>query len=200
MIRNKKRRPFQPVNRSRQYRFLAVILIYNVIIVGFLAIVLFVPDIIRMQDQALSIGIRAMAADRILTLHSRVWPIVIVIICFIGVHSFRGFSRFVGPLYRFAITFKEIHDGNLDCRLKLRKKDHLHPEAEMINEMLHILNKRLGHIQATGLDALNVLDRLESNAKEKNGRIELDRENLTGLRQHLDELVASANYFRTEQT
>jgi methyl-accepting chemotaxis protein len=200
MTRMKKRQPYRVVNRSHQYRFLAIILIYNLIIVGFLAVVLFVPDIIKMQDQELSIEARAMAADKILTLHSRVWPTIIALICVIGLHSFRGFNRFVGPLYRFTVAFERVRDGKLDFRVALRKKDLLHQEAAILNEMLDVVSKKLGHIQAASLESSKLLNKLESKERGKNGMIESDRENLTRLRQNLDELVASADYFKTEQT
>lgn len=200
MTRNEKRQPYRLVNRSHQYRFLATILIYNLIVVGFLAIVLFVPDIIKMQDQNLSIEVRAMAADKILTLHSRIWPTIIALICFMGLHSLRMFHRFIGPLYRFTMAFKEVRDGNLDYRVKLRKMDHLHQEAAMLNEMLDVISEKLGNIQAMGQDTLQLLNKLEGDTMEKNGQIEPDRGRLTGLRQCLDELVASAGYFKTEKT
>lgn len=197
MTRNVKRYPYRVVNRSHQYRFLATILIYNLIIVGFLAIFLFVPDIIKMQDQNLSIEVRAIAADKILTLHSRLWPVVIALICVIGLHSFRLFHRFVGPLYRFTMAFKEVRDGNLYFRVKLREKDHLHEEAAIFNEMLDVISEKFGNIQAMGQDTLQLLNKLELDARDR--QIESDMEHITSLRQRLDELVTSANYFKTEQ-
>lgn len=196
MTQNIKRHPYRVVNRSHQYRFLATILIYNLLIVGFLAIVLFVPDIIKMQDQNLSFEVRAMAADKILTLHYRLWPVVIVLIVFIGLHSFRIFHRFVGPLYRFTLAFKEVRDGNLDFRVKLRKKDHLHEEAAIFNEMINVMSEKLGNIQAKGQDTLQLLNRLEQDTGD--GQIKPDH--ITSLRQSLDELVTSAGYFKTGQT
>jgi hypothetical protein len=95
-----KRNPYRIINKSHQYRFLALILIYIIIITGVLVSVLFVPDIIRMNDQSLSIEVRTVAAENILMLHYRVWPVIIAFICVIGLHSIRTFNRFIGPLYR----------------------------------------------------------------------------------------------------
>ena len=187
MTPKNRRRPYRIVMGSHQYRFLAIILVYNLIIVGFLAIVLFVPDIISLHNQDLSIEVRAMAAEKILTLHSRVWPTIIAMICLMGLHSFRVFNRFIGPLYRFTIVFRQIRDGYLDFRVNLRKRDYLHKEAAILNEMIETINKKLANIQETVLETSIFLNKLESD----------DEENLTGLRQCLDELSASANYFKT---
>jgi len=200
MTRNFKRHPYRIVNRSHQYRFIAMILIYNMIIVGFLAIFLFVPDIIRMQDTTLSLEVRAIAANKILTLHSKVWPVIFLLICLIGLHSFRMFLRTVGPLYRFTVAFNEIRDGNLNYYIKLRDGDYLIEEAAIFNEMLDVIGGKLASIQTTGQDTLQALNKLELDIKKKDGQIEPDGENMTGLRQRLNELVATAGYFKAKQT
>ncbi|UCF55937.1 MAG: hypothetical protein JSW15_07415, partial [Deltaproteobacteria bacterium] len=100
MIRRDPRRRTYIVNKSLQYRFMAMLLIYGFAIVVFLAIFLFVPDIMKLMDENLSLEARGLAADKILTLHARVWPAVIVLICVLVLHSFRAFHRLAGPLYR----------------------------------------------------------------------------------------------------
>jgi len=67
-----RRKQYSIVDRSLQYRVLAIILIYSLVIVLFLAVCLFIPDILAMANQDLSLEMRAAAADRLLTLHSRV--------------------------------------------------------------------------------------------------------------------------------
>ncbi len=128
MTARRRRRQYPIVDRSLQYRFLAMILIYSMTIMIFLAVSLFVPDIIKLRDEGLSFEVRAVAADRILTLHARVWPAVIALICIIGVHSFRVFHRFVGPLYRFRWAFEKVRNGDLGFQVKLGKKDYLRQE------------------------------------------------------------------------
>jgi hypothetical protein len=96
-----RRECFSLVDRSLQYRFLVMILTYSAMIMIFLALFLFLPDIMKLYDEGLSLEARGIAADRILTLHARVWPAVIALICIIGMHSFRALLWIVGPLYRF---------------------------------------------------------------------------------------------------
>ncbi|MEW6667579.1 MAG: hypothetical protein AB1512_20420 [Thermodesulfobacteriota bacterium] len=192
MTRDNRRRLYAPVDRSHQYRFLALVLAYNVLIVIFLGLSLFLPDFLRIQDPDLSLEMRAAAAERILSMHTRVWPAVIALLCLIGMHSFRIFHRFVGPLFRFRWAFDQVRSGNLGFRVKLRRKDYLHKEEEGFNEMLQVLATRVGRIQTASLEAMRSLQEI--------GRQETEaiRERLTPLRRHLDELMEEAGGFRVE--
>jgi len=133
-----RRRQYPIVDRSLQYRFLAIILVYSTAIMFFLGISLFVPDILAMMDEELSLEVRAAAAQRILNLHSRVWPAVIALICLLGIHSVRIFHRFIGPLCRFRSACEKISKGELGFRVKLRKKDYLHRDKAPFNEMIEV--------------------------------------------------------------
>ncbi len=93
-----KRRLFPLVNKSHQYRFLSLIVIYSAIIAAVISAALLIPDIMRLQDPTISFEERAYAADKILTIHFRLWPTLLAVICIIGLHSFRVFHRFIGPL------------------------------------------------------------------------------------------------------
>ncbi len=70
--RNRRRR-FPIINKSLQYRFLAMILSYGFIVMLFSALAFHAPEIIEMQDESLTMEARAIAADRVITLHTRVW-------------------------------------------------------------------------------------------------------------------------------
>lgn len=195
-----KRRRYPLVYRSHQYRFLALNLIYNLIIVAFLVIALFVPDIIQLQDENLSIEVRAVAADKILNMHSRVWPAIIALICVIGMHSFRIFHGFIGPLYRFNMAFEQVRNGDLSLRVKLRKEDYLHQEEEAFNEMIEILSEKIRSIQLAGKGVLESLRPLEEKATQGSAWKETDKELLSVLRRHLDTLMDTVRYFQTTKS
>ena len=199
MTARRRRRQYPIVDRSLQYRFLAMILIYSMTIMIFLAVSLFVPDIIKLRDEGLSFEVRAVAADRILTLHARVWPAVIALICIIGVHSFRVFHRFVGPLYRFRWAFEKVRNGDLGFQVKLRKKDYLRQEQKVLNEMIETLNGRLGGIQLASQFALKSLSKLEQKVTEVSNWTETDKELLRVHRQHLQAVADHVRYFRLRE-
>lgn len=198
MTEREKRQRFPIVDRSLQYRFLVMILAYSAMIMIFLALFLFLPDIMKLYDEGLSLEARAIAADRILTLHARVWPAVIALICIIGIHSFRALLRILGPLYRFRWAFEEVQNGNLGLRVKLREKDYLRREEKAINEMIETLSGKLKTIQLAGGDALKSLDELEQIVTKKGDLTETDRKVLRVHRHHLDALMDTARYFQLE--
>jgi methyl-accepting chemotaxis protein len=194
-----KRRRFPIVDKSLQYGFLARIVVYSFVIVIFMAIFLFVPEIINLQDESLSMEIRTAAADKILTMHARVWPVAIALICGIGIHSFLSFLRFVGPLYRFRISFNQMKDGDLSFRVRLRKKDHLKDEQDAINEMLEVLAEKLGSIQLAGKQALKSFDELEKEVTEFDDLTETKKGLFSIHRHQLETVMDNALYFRLQE-
>jgi methyl-accepting chemotaxis protein len=195
LIPGKRRRSYI-VNRSLQYRFLATIIIYCFITVAFLSVYLFVPEILKLEDESLSMQIRAVAADRILTFHSRIWPASIVLVCFLGIHSVLFFHRVAGPLYRFHGAFERVREGDMSFQVRIRKKDYLHTEEELINEMIEAIAGKLRTIQLASLGASNSWDEIE---QKLSGWTEGDKKLLGVHRQQIDTLVDTARYFRLRE-
>ncbi|MBL7177269.1 MAG: methyl-accepting chemotaxis protein [Desulfobacteraceae bacterium] len=193
-----KRRRFPIVDKSLQYRFLARILIYSSVIVIFMAIFLFVPEIVNLQNESLGLDARMVAANKILTMHTRVWPVAISLICVIGVHSFFSFLRYIGPLYRFRMSFYQVKDGDLSFRVKLRKKDHLHDEEDALNEMIEVLANKLGSIQLASRQALKSFDELEEKVTEPDVLTEIKKGLFRVHRHQLETVIDNASYFRLQ--
>ena len=196
MTQEKKRRLIPIVDRAVQYRFFAMILAYCIIIVVVLAIFLLLPDVIRLFNEDLSLEVRAAAADKVLSLHLRVWPAIITLVLVFGLHSIRALHRVVGPLYRFRWAFDQVKDGNLGFRVKLRKKDYLHREEDSFNEMVESLGEKWGSMQLAGLDALQSLSDLEQQVSGVSSWNETNREKLQELRRNLENLADIAGYFQ----
>lgn len=196
MKKKSRRRAYPIIDRSLQYKFLFMILAYGLITIAILAIALFIPDIIAVNNEHLSLEMRGAAAQRILALHARVWPSVIAVVCLLGIHSFRVFLRIVGPLFRFRWAFSKIGKGDLNFRVRLRKKDQLRQEAKMFNEMMDIVAVKWGKMQVAGMDSLRSLDALEE-LVPKMGSIRGEyRQILESHRENLENLVEQARYFR----
>jgi len=195
MFKKDLRRRTRVVNKSLQYKFLAMILIYSATLVVFLALSLFIPDILQMQDQGLDMDLRAAAADRLLTKHAWVWPAVFVLIGLFGLHSFRSFWRVVGPLYRFQAVFQQVIEGDLNYPLKLRAGDYLHEEAEVLNQMLLTLSEKIDGIKLSGEEALRSVKDLEKKIADEPGRGETHSRLFKEQRRHLEELLETVGYF-----
>ena len=193
------RRQTRLVNRSLQYRFLAMIVIYSAILVLFLALVIFVPDIVQMADQSRSLDLRAAAADRLLSKHIFVWPGAFVIIFIFSFHSFRSFFRVAGPLNRFHEVLDRLAKGDVSPSMRIRAKDYLGEEAETLNEMLKVLSEKLGGIQQTGEDALESLKELENHAIREFNEDDTYRVLLDVHHRHLERLMKTAQYFHLQR-
>lgn len=196
---NIRRRRYPIVNRSHQYRFLSMIILYNLIIVSFFAVTLLMPDIVKLQDPTFSLAERGVAADRILYLHARVWPAIIALMCLLGLHSFRVFHRFIGPLYRFVLSFEKLSKGELNFRVKLRKRDFLVEEEKAFNDMIESLAETVGRIQASGRKALVSMDNLERELESSGDGAKIDREVIAVHRLKLERLISEADYFSLEE-
>ena len=89
---------------------------------------------------------------------------MLALIFLIGLHFYRVFQRFIGPIYRFSAVFTQIADGNLISPLHLRKNDYLQEEMDEINRMLELLSDRIGHAQQDINQATGVIDYLKQTA------------------------------------
>jgi methyl-accepting chemotaxis protein len=195
MTRKTRRRQYSIIDRSLQYRVLAIVVTYSMVIVLFLAVCLFVPDILAMTNEGLSLEVRAAAAEKLLTLHSRVWPAIIAVVCVLGIHSVRIFHRLIGPLYRFRWAFDKISEGDLNFRVQIRKSDYLHREEAALNKMIESLAEKCEKLQQAGLSAANSLRALEQETAATDGGKEATKGSLLEHQQNLKDLLERLEYF-----
>ena len=193
---NYNRKFISVVNKSLQYRFLATMLIYFIILILFFGITLFLPDIMQMYNKSLSMEIRGAAAERMLFKHVWVWPFVLVLSGLMGLHSFRSFQRVAGPLYRFRWAFEQIRDGNLGLVVKIREKDYLHPEENSLNEMLRTIESQMENLKKGTHNALNSFKQIEEKITEDN-TLNTGQEELVSLHyRHLNDIRKAIEYFK----
>jgi methyl-accepting chemotaxis protein len=194
MQRNK-RRLFPVVDREKQYTFLAIVLTYIMITVAAMALSLFLPDVIMLFNKNLSPEIKGVAAEKMLLLHSRVWPGIITIIIIISIHWFRVFHRIAGPLFRFQKAYEQIGNGDLSIRVQLRKKDYLQPEKDGLNHMIEGLVEKIKPVQKIGNDLLDSVNKLEEAFQKQASRNAIEGI-LKEHRKYCDILVRMAGQFR----
>ncbi len=196
-MKQSQRRVFT-VTSSFQYRFLSMTLIYSFIIVFFFVIAVIVPDVIEMQDNSLSLETRSYAANRMLTKHAWIWPVVILLIVALGLHSFREFQKIAGPLYRFRWAFEQLENGNLLSSVKVREKDLLIKEEDSLNKMLTSLNGKLGTIRQETAATIKSIGELENTVNQgcEWGTIQIEL--LQAHREHLAGLDTAVRFFRLQ--
>jgi methyl-accepting chemotaxis protein len=161
MKRPNRRRWFPLVDRSLQFRFLAIILAYGGLTILVLGAALFLPDFFLLSDETLDFQSRMRASEVIVAIHQRLWIPFIVLLIIVGAHFFRIFHRVVGPLYRFRWAFGEIGKGDLSFKVRLRQNDFLHMEEGALNDMIDGLFEKVEDIRSATDAALGSLERLE---------------------------------------
>ena len=99
-------------------------------------IIIFSPYMLTLYLDFYSLSEKAEAARTLLLLHSRVWPGIGGIILLFGAVSIFITHKIAGPLYHLKKCISEITEGNLDVKIKLRKRDDLKDLAEQVNMLV----------------------------------------------------------------
>lgn len=141
-----KRRKFV-VYRKLQLKFIIISLSYVIFFCAVMGTYMFVPLITELDKSEIGSAQAFVAAKRILYLHEKFWPALLLSFFAIGCHSLFISHKIAGPLYRFNSVFKAIKEGTVPTPIQLRKGDYLYSEMENINRMLERLRDKLTELQ-----------------------------------------------------
>ena len=147
-----------------QPRFLCLSLCYVVVVIVAVSAALFVPLMLELNHLPLSSVEAQRVAEQFELLHSRFWPVVVVVSLLLIVHGVFFSHRIAGPLYRFRRIFQSVASGDLTVRTSIRKSDYLHVEAQCLGEMVNALREKIGRIEAHHADMAPQLERLKAAA------------------------------------
>jgi methyl-accepting chemotaxis protein len=89
---------------------------------------------------------KAEAAEALLILHKNIWPGIGLIIILFGVFSIYITHKIAGPVFVFERMARNIANGDLTIRAKLRKGDDLNGLADDLNKMADNLESLLIHL------------------------------------------------------
>lgn len=163
-----KRRRFYVHPIQKRYAFLAATLLitYTFLIILFL---LLPPAIKLISGQSLEE--KAQAAMQYIILGERIWPAITISISILAIISFYITHKLAGPIYRFEKTAKDVIDGDLSLRIRLRKKDDLKELANLFNRLLEKLDNSLREIRKReieiGADLPLIIKGLDSTPEKK---------------------------------
>ena len=150
------------INKDLQFSLLTISIFYLLLFLVVIGSILFIPVMIELDRVDYDSDQAVQAASKILYLHSKFWPAVIMALIVIALHSIRTSHKIAGPLYRFARLFESMKEGNLPKKVTLRKGDYLLNEVGLINEMLESLQIRVQEIK----DAQSGLNEAISECKD----------------------------------
>jgi len=106
------------------------------------------PLLLRFEGSPASPEELGQLADRILSLHETLWPMLLLCLVAVTVSSWLLYRRMVLPLVRFVQVFSAVRDGRLPGPVRLRATDYLAREADALNEMTASLRER--HAELSG--------------------------------------------------
>ena len=135
------------VDKRLQFRLLMYNGMYFLIITAAIWAGLFLPLVLDLSNPSLSISEQGEVAGKILYLHSRLGPVLLVVFLILGLHSVLVSHRIAGPLYRFKATFNQVAQGDLSRVISIRKGDLLVNEQTKIEEMIGTLSSRLKNVK-----------------------------------------------------
>jgi methyl-accepting chemotaxis protein len=135
------------VDKKLQYRLLIYNGIYSLVIILAIGTGLVLPLVLELSDPNLSVAQHGDVVNKILYLHSRLSPILLIVLLLLLAHSVVISHRIAGPLYRFRATFNQVAQGDLSRMTRIRKGDFLLNEQAKIEEMIEALRSRLHHIK-----------------------------------------------------
>lgn len=165
------------INRSLQLRLIFVSLGYMAITLAVTLAFTLLPVLHAMFD-ASDPNAQYEAAQVFLLLAQRLVPAVLVLFLFFFVHLVIMTHRICGPLVNFTRTFESIAEGNLSRRIRLRERDYLRDEADMVNEALDSLTDQLTALRQENLALAESLEKASHNpemlteARRRNDRID----------------------------
>ena len=135
------------VDKRLQFSLLIYNGIYFLVITLAVWAGLLLPLALDLSNPNLSIFEHGEAAAKILYLHSRLGPVLLIIFLILGIHSVLISHKIAGPLYRFKATFNQVAQGDLSRVVAIRKGDLLLEEQSKIEEMIGALSSRLKSIK-----------------------------------------------------
>jgi len=197
MKRNRRRR-FPIVAKYYQTRMLLFVLSYMVIVIMFMTMFIFAPNVLQMTDPNVPLNVQAAAAEKILYGHAALWPSLIALVILIGIHFFQVFHRFIGPMYRFSHSINLIADGDVSFQIQLREKDYLNLERDEINHMLSVLSQQIGNAKNENAMAMALVQKMEEVESNENGQKPISADWLMELRELIAQTSGTLGYFKTE--
>ena len=183
------------VNKRVQYSMGLVLISYFIVILLVVGIALFGPLFFSLNNKEMSLDVKSIIADQILYMHLYFWPAFIFVSCILVIHSILVSHRMAGPLYRFGLFFKKIREGDVSETISIRKHDYLHPEKDMMNEMIISIRNRIDVLKTEHKKAEDLLYEIQENGDiDKNDAM---RKRLAELQKHLNSVSKELAHFKT---
>lgn len=176
-----------------QYRLLIVYLIHftAVLVIVFSAFVLFFTR--QLENSSLTAFQRQEVASKIMWFYGNIWPFMWGVFMLLVVHSIYVTHKIAGPLYRIRNVMRTVGAGDLTRRVTIRNRDYLREDADVINESIDKIHRKIADlsaisqsIDATAADLGRVIDQ---------GSPDETRQRIGELSDEIESLRETLGYF-----
>ena len=189
------RRRHYLVDKEAQGKYFLWVVFYLILYTLILSTIIYLPANLSLTDE------RGLYAYSLIQeyLNFRVLPTIFIFLILVGIHVILVTHRFFGPIIRFKSITANIAKGNLTERVRLRKNDHLLEYSEKFNEMITILDERVGEIKKKEGVLSERLTRLMNNIR--NGNLpEADIcKDIEDIQKILREVESAVNFFKNSK-
>lgn len=165
MTINKRRHYF--IEKRLQTKYALLVISMLVLYTMVLLTAIFAPYVMALFSSNLSLSQKGEAADVLLLLHKSIWPGIGLIILLFGALSIFVTHKFAGPVYVIERMARNMADGNLTLRAKLRDGDDLEDLAGYMNQLADNMESLLVSLNYEHDKLSSYIVELERELKEK---------------------------------
>jgi hypothetical protein len=149
-----------------QLRLVAASFTHVVLVTGVIAAGLFGPAIVALLANDPDTARAFDAANQILYLHIRFWPVVLLAVVVVGLDSIRISHLIAGPLFRFDRILLGVRAGRIPAPIRLRRGDLLGNECKQINATLLVVRDHLQEVEQARERLLRAIERARAIAQD----------------------------------
>jgi|Deesub1362B_J571_1020462.scaffolds.fasta_scaffold00036_50 methyl-accepting chemotaxis protein len=173
-----------------QYAFISAIIL--LLYTFFIIIFLFGPPALKLVTDV-PLEEKVGAARQFLAIAERLWPALFVGMILTGVVIIYITHRLAGPIYRIEKTSREIAEGDLTKRIRLRKNDDLKPIADLLSKVIEDVDTTLGQIKTESSEMGRLIEKIMANPETKG--YETLVQDLQNLKRHQESITIMLSKF-----
>jgi len=182
------------VNRDLQVSLMRNSFLYVLLFVAVIGVVFFVPLLEELKETESAVERTVQVGNQIRYLYTYFWPAVILAMVLIFLHSVRASHKVAGPLYRFKLVLEALKKGEISSPISIRKGDYLHPEADLINQVLESLRQHLEGLRQSQVELSQALSEYRRELGQNPSAEEEER--VRDLTEKADQLADRLRYFK----
>ena len=173
MDRGKKKRIHYLINKKFQLKYAATAFVLMFLVAVVLIITAYYSGWVPLVEKLSAVYPQGMLTIILRRLSWQLAAAFLLLVPVIITASIYLSHKIAGPLVRVERAARDIAGGNLQIRVKLRKKDSLQELAQAINEIAESVEQMVGRNKCSIEEAVEILGSLKSELQQRGGSAEI---------------------------